>query len=208
MHTGPLLLAALSCLMAGCGANVVFGDSGSGNGGGGGGVGGSGNASGAGGSGNASGTGGATTEPTACEVLCGTGCFDSDCMQICLDRYLPGCEDRAESLNQCLSKQFEPGTCGYTPHLCDEVALDFFLCAQPSLCATDSCAVFGGGGACDCSGTCKIVDPFDFEQSCSFGPSDVECDCFESGNYIGSCSQSSLTCELETGCCFSLYFTQ
>ncbi len=200
-----LVTVALLAL-SGCGANVVFGDDGTGDNPANGGNGGTGAT---GGSGLGPGPGGSTSTGilTPCEQFCAAGCFDPDCMSNCTSLYGQGCDVQLEALLLCYAGALQPD-CSLSPSdACSQESAIYTSCSEPENCFTDGCSAFGGGGACDCVGECNGTP---IEQNCFFGtpppgdpppPPSVTCDCFSNGTFFGECTQDALSCQIETGCC-------
>ena len=208
---------ALTLLLGGCGANVVFGEDGNQAGGGEGGAGASG-ASGPGTGATGPGTGGAPTTTSSmttdnstvnttvgpgnlCEQLCNDfpQCVGGNCIQECNGVFVPGCERQAASLLECYVGNLQPN-CELSGNACQFEIDQFSQCVGTTEgCSTDFCEG-GMGGSCTCFGQCFDVD---IQQDCNDqgpGPT-ANCDCFFNGQFGGSCQMDFLECSIEGGCC-------
>lgn len=205
----------LVALLAGCGANVVFGEDGSNGGGGEGGTGatGPGPGPGPGPGGGPSTTTNTTTDNSTvsttvttvgpgnlCEQLCTeySQCVGGNCLQECDGIFVAGCEREAASLLECYLGNINPN-CELPGNACQFEIDQYSQCVGTMQdCFTDFCE--GGMGGCDCFGQCFGVD---VEQVCNDqGPGPANCDCFFNGQFGGSCqTNDNNACSLEQGCC-------
>ena len=194
-----LLGALVLSTLVGCGGNVTVettgGDGGSGGGG------------------NTGSTSTSPPEPTAfCSSICTQagqyGCLDgtsvSECTQGCLgifDQY-PDCGGQIVALYNCAVQDLANG-CNSGTNACEDEAIAFSDCVSdtPSTCGTDACAI-GDDSACYCEGQCN--GSF-LQVDCKQDADAVFCSCQIDGQQVGTCNDTSLTCDVLGGCC-SEYF--
>ena len=140
---------------------------------------------------------------TPCETFCGAPsgeCFGADCEQVCASIYTPGCEAESDALILCYAQYLNAG-CGIGSE-CFGPENAYSACvSQPTDCQDFECD--GQGDYCDCYGQCFGTN---LEQYCYATPSSIECTCYGDFGTIGTCSQPSLSCSLDTGCCKQFFF--
>ncbi len=76
------------------------------------------------------------------------------------------------------------------------------------MCKTGACSV--GQTSCSCLGDCSVCEGglcsgALAEQTCSFTPEGLLCQCVLGGSLVGECSQIGSDCGLENGCCLAFY---
>ncbi len=194
---GALVISAL----VGCGGNVTVETTGGG---------------GDGGSGGAGSTGSSTSPPQPagfCSSICSQaaqyGCLDgtsvSECAQGCLGIFeqYPDCGGQIVALYNCAVQDLANGCDGGTD-TCEDEAIAFGDCAgnvPPSTCGTGACSI-GDDSTCYCEGECN--GSF-LQVDCKQDASGVFCSCQMDGQQVGTCNDTSLTCDVLGGCC-SEYF--
>lgn len=140
---------------------------------------------------------------TPCETFCSAPagqCFGGDCPQVCANVYVPGCEAESDALILCYAKYLNAG-CGIGTECLDQENAYSACVSQPTDCQDFECD--GQGDYCDCYGQCFGTN---LEQYCYATPSSIECTCYGDFGTIGTCSQPSLSCSLDTGCCKQFFF--
>lgn len=203
---GALVLSAL----AGCGGNVIVENTGGNGAGGSGGTGAGG--TGAGGTGAGGSTSSSTTLPPA--TVCGSACAAanqqgclpgssvSECVYQCVDLFsqFPTCQEEIADLYTCAVENLD-STCNSTG--CEEEALVFSDCVGGNdTCGTDSCAV-GDDTSCSCQGEC---DGLILGTDCKEDVNGILCSCQIDYEEIGTCYDSTLTCDVLGGCCTDYFF--
>ncbi|MFO0611970.1 MAG: hypothetical protein U0414_05255 [Polyangiaceae bacterium] len=140
--------------------------------------------------------------PSSCEKICSIpGCSNGDpaCLPDCQKLYTPGCEAQAEQYLACVANNADQN-CKVAPNVCDAVAVAYQQCAGSGNCTTAECQ--GGGSFCSCDGVCfgsKV------NAACKATPMGFQCDCVQNGVLVGQCSDMTLTCSLDEGCCAQFF---
>ncbi|MFO0587160.1 MAG: hypothetical protein U0441_06470 [Polyangiaceae bacterium] len=209
-------IAALGLsLFAGCGGNVVL-DNPSGSSDGGGGGGGSG-----GGTTGTTGTtvtttSGVTTTPTStssyCKGVCAAalqyGCFTDGDLASCIDsceslfQDNPKCGGEITALYDCAVQALPSYGCDGLEQACPMQMQEYSNCVGGvTTCGSNGCV--GDQYSCSCTGDCN---GYTLEVDCKGQPgtSTVDCQCLQDGNYVGSCQDNNLSCDM-FGCC-AAYF--
>lgn len=141
------------------------------------------------------------SNPSACQVFCaktGSCVFDNDCVQQCLDLFVPGCEVEAAKLVACVENNVDKNTCNFTGQ-CDFEGQDYTQCTEGNqACGTTQCSL--DEDSCSCAGECAGQN---VHEICSLSASGAaDCNCFIGATPVGSCKEEvSTTCSLEKGCC-------
>lgn len=193
------LLAALGALAiifaAGCGGNVIVEPPG-----------------------GAGGNGGSTTTPpdpaSYCEDACSKadsyGCLEggtvAECAGSCESLFVEyeECTKELAALYDCYIDGLGTSGCDSTVQ-CEEESLAFGEClggVTPS-CGETACSA--GPSDCYCQGECNGEL---LEVICSEGQGGVNCSCLANGATLGTCIDSSLSCDAFDGCCSSYFFAQ
>lgn len=140
---------------------------------------------------------------TPCETFCSAPaaeCFGSDCAQVCANVYVPGCEAESEALILCYAQYLTAG-CGIGSE-CFQYENAYSQCVSaPTGCSDFECEA--DGDYCDCYGQCFGTN---LEQYCFVTPTLTQCNCYGDFGLIGNCSQPTLSCSLDTGCCKQFFF--
>lgn len=176
------------------------------------------NGAGAGGAGGSGGFGGSNVLPL-CEQFCADvsdfGCgAGSTCVDDCNDLFAQTpsqCDDELAAYISCYDEKLPQFGCD-AANACSDVVSAFADCMSngaggagggPGGCGMADC--FGSSdGSCGCKGECfgqiRAVE-------CSPQNGAITCQCSLDGSFLGTCSDSSGSCDLEASCC-SVYFDQ
>lgn len=158
--------------------------------------------------GSTSGSSSTSSSPgTVCEQLCTVG-TQSGCIQSTLDKCIadcdkimvdyPDCTSELEAYYQCAADSLDPTSCD-PQELCPLQAKAAGKCTNPT-CEVLDCGA--NESTCSCLGSC-YGEPV--EAQCVQGANGVSCTCFVNGQEIGYCTDASLTCDLQSGCCTKYY---
>ena len=208
------LFAALGALLvsviAGCGGNVKVDPSGTG---------GTGGTGGGGAGGGTISTTSFTTSPTTtvtdpksyCDDICTTfqqsGCLGGDvssCIEGCAQLFgeYPECNAEIKDLYDCFSAGLLAQGCELDPDTCKAQNDTAAECINGgTTCGTDGCSA-SGNNDCSCSGSCN---GYALQADCKGTPGAVECACLVDGQYVGTCKDSELTCDIFNGCCIEFF---
>jgi hypothetical protein len=215
MHRTLVLLAAL---LAGCGANVVFGEDGEAGGGSdpGSGAGDPGNGAGTPGNGGSDpgtgagdpGSGGASTNQLqkACSAACSrvAGCLGipGECEQGCVS-VNPSCRIWQLEFLDCAAT-IDAETCDMPPQ-CLESLGSWMACE--AWCIDEWGCGVASDGSCSCGAPTCGPTSF-YEYTCYPAMPGSKCDCYADGALIGSCVDDASSCSdfPPQNCCTSLFF--
>lgn len=191
------LLAALGALAitfaAGCGGNVVVEPTG-----------------GAGGNGGSTTTDPASYCENACQEAVKYGCLEeggvAECAAGCESIFTEyeGCSKEFTALYDCAMAGLAQFGCDASVQ-CEEESLLFGECINGTIstCGESKCSA--SPSDCYCQGECE--GQF-LEVTCSEGPGGANCQCLSNGGLLGTCVDTSLSCDMFGGCCSSYFFQQ
>jgi hypothetical protein len=147
-----------------------------------------------------------------CQAVCGAlgqlGCLSTpieECVAGCEDLFVqapPSCSALADAYLQCLIANVT--NCDLPPE-CTSASNQIEQCMSGGGCEAVEC---GGGsdGSCACKGSCFGQD---LSVDCAPSPSgELVCECFASGNPVGTCVESAAPCSFDSGCCAAFFFDQ
>jgi hypothetical protein len=141
-----------------------------------------------------------------CDQLESIGCENHDyCVYECIQTLATPCGDLFTAYVQCHA-DFATD-CIEVPPAC-EASTDAYLQCYALGCngSGQLCSGTGSGGgetSCSCSEDC---DAGSYEVSCTSSAGQGTCACSVDGVFVGQCEEMSLSCDVHTGCCSTLFW--
>lgn len=158
------------------------------------------------------GGGGSTTDPvTYCEGLCDEaakyGCLEDpslECTSACEGVFsqFPDCNKELVALYDCFIDGLATSGCDVSV-ACDDESFAFGECTSGSISTCGETGCIGGENECSCQGECngQLLD-----ATCKGDAANgVLCQCSINGQVAGTCTDTSLSCDLFGGCCAEFF---